>query len=401
MALELEQPPLQAAVLYLFYKSLVAILQALSKETEILIKVLQAYTERYGLWRNVSRDAPPLLLRYEQRARRIFWPKKSLSGMNADEPLSEFECEGMDTDGCAYTTKAAMWESALVDDRATRASSTSGTDKSNWYRKSTSYWSTQEATLVGMLGGLDKLSDRDLRMSEAFLDLLQRRHGLKTGEDCHCVDVGAGIGRITKSLLLPRFGAVDMLEQNALYLQESVSYIGSSTLGSGVVERRMPVGMQDFSVVDAETGASSRERWNLVWIQWVIIYLTDDDFVSFIRKLLQCLAAGGIICVKDNIAPRGKKNGFVFDKSDSSIMRGDKYMKALFAKAGVVVVSEAVQHDFPSDTFPVKAYALISASDDRAVGNKRPTKRQAAASNNVPSSSSKLENLDLDHRCED
>lgn len=307
--------------------------------------------------------------------------------MNSDDSPQEFECEGMDTDGFVYTTKAAMWESALVDAGASASSvpESAGTaDKSAWYQKSNAYWNTQEASIVGMLGGLDRLSDRDLRMSESFLDLLRRRHGLKSGEDCCCVDVGAGIGRITKSLLLPRFGVVDMLEQNASYLDKSVGYIGPSASGVGVVGRRMAQGMQDFDVVDARTGDSSSERWNLVWIQWVIIYLTDDDFVSFIRKLLLCLAPGGIICMKDNIAPRGKKNGFVFDKSDSSIMRSDKYMKSLFERAGVRVISEAVQHDFPSDTFPVKAYALIGSADAGFKPGKRLTKRQIAASKNDP-----------------
>lgn len=305
--------------------------------------------------------------------------------MNGDDSLQDFECEGMDTDGIVYPTKAAMWESALVDAGVPASSAgTSSAGKSVWYRKSNAYWDAQEPTVVGMLGGLDRLSDRDLRMSETFLDLLQRRHGLKSGKDCRCVDVGAGIGRITKSLLLPRFGVVDMLEQNASYLEKSVSFIGLSTPGFGVVGRRMAQGMQDFDVVDKVTGDSSSERWNLVWIQWVIIYLTDDDFVSFIRKLLRCLAPDGIICMKDNIAPRGKKNGFVFDKSDCSIMRSDKYMKSLFDRANVRVISEAVQHDFPSDTFPVKVYALVGHEEESGGSGRRLTKRQVAASKDDP-----------------
>jgi protein N-terminal methyltransferase len=310
--------------------------------------------------------------------------------MNEYEGFADFECEGLDTDGVVYSSKEAMWETALADSSppmdAGDTSVRKLSDKSRWYQKSSDYWNTQSATVEGMLGGLDKLSERDLRMSESFLDLLQRRHGLRTGAGCCCVDVGAGIGRITRAILLPRFAVCDMLEQNPAYLEESVNYIGSSSPDVGVVGKRMAMGMQDFEVEDAKTGSSCLGRYSLVWIQWVCIYLTDDDFVSFICKLLLCLAPGGIICMKDNIAPRGKKNGFVFDKSDSSIMRSDKYMKALFAKAGAIVISEAKQQDFPNDVFCVKVYALISATEDRGLQrSKRVTDRQGKATNIAPS----------------
>jgi protein N-terminal methyltransferase len=297
---------------------------------------------------------------------------------------TDFECEGVDTDGKPYESKAAMWAQALAPPAATAeaagtAAPDAAPDASNWYKKSCDYWDTQEATVVGMLGGLDQLHDRDIRASRTFLDALERRHGLQTGAGCRCVDVGAGIGRITKALLLPLFPCVDMLEQNAEYLRESVKYIGPSAPNIGAVGKRFACGMQEFNVVDAATGESCQGRWNLVYIQWCIIFLTDDDFVAFIRKLVGCLAGGGIICIKDNIAPRGRRQGFVLDNSDSSIMRSDRYMKDLFAKAGVVVISESLQRDFPSDTFPVKAYALVSASDCRiARDENRQTARQAA-----------------------
>ena len=39
------------------------------------------------------------------------------------------------------------------------------------------------------------------------------------------VDCGAGIGRVTKNLLLPLFDTVDMVEQNPEFLQTAKDYL--------------------------------------------------------------------------------------------------------------------------------------------------------------------------------
>lgn len=38
-------------------------------------------------------------------------------------------------------------------------------------------------------------------------------------------DCGAGIGRVTKNLLLPLFDTVDMVEQNPAFLQKAKDYL--------------------------------------------------------------------------------------------------------------------------------------------------------------------------------
>ena len=45
------------------------------------------------------------------------------------------------------------------------------------------------------------------------------------------LDCGAGIGRITKNLLLPLFDVVDMVEQNAGFLEKAREYLVSITIG--------------------------------------------------------------------------------------------------------------------------------------------------------------------------
>ena len=54
-------------------------------------------------------------------------------------------------------------------------------------------------------------------------------------------DCGAGIGRVTKRLLLPLFASVDMVEQNGDFLEKSEAYLG---IAGERVERRIIKGLQ-------------------------------------------------------------------------------------------------------------------------------------------------------------
>ena len=95
-------------------------------------------------------------------------------------------------------------------------------------------------------------------------------------------------------------------------------------------------------------------RYDVVWIQWCIGHLTDDDCVEFLRTCSKCLKPMGMIVVKENNARRG----FVLDKEDSSITRSDSYLVQLFNKAGLRLLQSSVEDDLPQGLFVVRAYAL-------------------------------------------
>jgi len=86
----------------------------------------------------------------------------------------------------------------------------------------------------------------------------------------------------------------------------------------------------------------------------VIIYLTDEDFVSFFSKCKNSLTPNGIIFVKDNLT----RQGFDLDTRDSSVTRSDRHLKLLFESSGLKIIKEEQQLDFPGELFPVKMYAL-------------------------------------------
>jgi len=225
----------------------------------------------------------------------------------------------------------------------------------NWYSSSRAYWATQEPTVNGMLGGLGSLSELDLETSEAFirqvnLDCEYRNKPRwtldKNDENTHALDVGAGIGRITRGLLMKLFHKVDMLESDPRYVATGREECEKE----GVLDQlgeQFNIGMEQFE--------RQPKKYDLVWIQWCIIYCTDQDLINLLIECSHSLKKHGLIILKDNVILRG---GFVVDRTDSSITRNDQHMKDIFKAAGLNVIQEQVQRDFPKELYPVKMYCL-------------------------------------------
>lgn len=73
------------------------------------------------------------------------------------------------------------------------------------------------------------------------------------------LDCGAGIGRITKRLLLPLFKTVDMVDVTEDFLTKAKSYLGEE---GRRVRNYFCCGLQDFS--------PEANSYDVIWIQWVI-----------------------------------------------------------------------------------------------------------------------------------
>lgn len=87
--------------------------------------------------------------------------------------------------------------------------------------------------------------------------LLKEGEG-QTGTSC-ALDCGAGIGRISKRLLLPLFTTVDLVDVTQEFLDQAKVYLGEEgrKVGNYICK-----GLQDFV---PESG-----RYDVIWIQWVI-----------------------------------------------------------------------------------------------------------------------------------
>jgi protein N-terminal methyltransferase len=263
-------------------------------------------------------------------------------------------------DGKEYATIDEMWldelgESVTVlsgDTAATATASSSsssgdvdarGAKRQQWYTKGADYWASVAATDDGVLGGFGHVSPIDMRDSRAFLlSLPFRQRGA-------VIDCGAGIGRISKGLLMPLFDNVDLIEQEPKYVEEARRLLPHAEYPK----------MREFIVAGLQDWKPVAGSYDCVWIQWVIGHVPDDDFVALMARCVRALAPGGFICVKENIV----KEGFVLDTQDSSISRSDALFRGLFAKSKLRCVAFAEQTDFPSELFPVNMYALQAIED--------------------------------------
>ncbi|CAK4686746.1 hypothetical protein LEN26_005805 [Aphanomyces euteiches] len=240
-----------------------------------------------------------------------------------------------------YESVFDMWESELADVQESKD------DKpAVWYTSGAEYWENEEncpPNDQGVLGGYGHISPVDVEGSSAFLDHIQTlRPAMQRNL---AIDCGCGVGRVVKNLLLPRYTAVDCLEQSQRLLQTIPSYVGPE---KARIRNLYCMGMQDF---DPKPGS-----YDLIWCQWVLGHLTDVDFVAFLKRCQAALAPGGVICIKENAINEGVP--YYVDKDDSSLGRSSVYYKSIFRQAGLTLLAETKQEGFPDELYPVITYAL-------------------------------------------
>lgn len=83
-----------------------------------------------------------------------------------------------------------------------------------------------------------------------------------------------------------------------------------------------------------------------------IFSIIADDFVAFLQRCVRGLNPdGGLICIKDNIS---RDDDDVFDEEDSSVVRSLPSLLGIIEKAGLTIVQEETQENFPAKMFEVK-----------------------------------------------
>ncbi|KAF3770384.1 hypothetical protein M406DRAFT_246186 [Cryphonectria parasitica EP155] len=203
------------------------------------------------------------------------------------------------------------------------------------------YWQNVDADVNGMLGGFPYVSRIDLQGSRNFLAKLGigTKQGLRTVESA--LEGGAGIGRITEGLLLNIAQEVDVVEPIAKFTQDLARKQG--------VRQVFNVGLEEWQPAEGD-------RYDLIWNQWCLGHLTDEQLVAYLQRCKNVLAPGhGLIIVKENVTSNDVE---VFDEQDSAVTRTDKKFLEIFERAGLKLARMEIQRGFPKELFPVKAYAL-------------------------------------------
>jgi protein N-terminal methyltransferase len=258
---------------------------------------------------------------------------------------------GKDTDDNYYDSIEEFWRHHGFLDKETIVTM--------WYKSSKEYWETEDnvpATIDGMLGGWSILSEPDLAASKQFLQEVinlrpQLSERIKSDQETRACECGAGIGRLTKGLLLPiGLKTSDLVETSPRLLQAAPQYLGRDVLKC----RFHCAGLQNFNMPE--------NTYDVIWIQWVIAYITDWDFVNFLSRMKRSLREGGIIVIKDNTC---SDLAFFSDTSDTDITRSYRYLRALIEESGLSVLKDdngkelvKWQDDFPDDIWPTPMIAL-------------------------------------------
>ncbi|KAM0245797.1 hypothetical protein ACHAP5_005116 [Fusarium lateritium] len=215
--------------------------------------------------------------------------------------------------------------------------------------KGKEYWESIDSDVNGMLGGIPTLmpsiSRIDLQGSRTFLARLGV--GAKTDRQRipRVLEGGAGIGRITEGLLLKVADQVDVVEPVVKFTD-----VLRGKPGVGEIHN---VGLEKWQPTEGAV-------YDLIWIQWCIGHLTDNQVVEFLERCKTVLEKEhGVIVLKENLSTWGQDD---FDELDSSVTREDEKFQQLFKKAGMRLVKSDIQRGFPDvkdlQLLPMKMYAL-------------------------------------------
>ncbi|KAI9690474.1 MAG: hypothetical protein M1822_009437 [Bathelium mastoideum] len=217
------------------------------------------------------------------------------------------------------------------------------------------YWSSQTADLNGMLGGYPQLSRIDLQGSANFLAKLRTHSSAhsRTEPLGRVVDCGAGIGRVTLGFLCKVAQIIDIVEPVEKFTKEIRE--GDDFDG---LRRRGQLG--DVYTQGLESWMPDH-NYDLIWNQWCLSQLTDDQVVEYLRRIQSFIDEDGWIVVKENITTHSLGKD-VYDGTDSSVTRTDEKLRALFTQASLKIVGTELQRGFPKSLYSVRMYALQSVA---------------------------------------
>ncbi|KAL6712359.1 hypothetical protein ACN47E_000236 [Coniothyrium glycines] len=231
------------------------------------------------------------------------------------------------------------------------------------------YWNSVSSDVTGMLGGYPQTSRIDLQGSSNFLTKLRRGRSQASKQTLprlkRVADCGAGIGRITKGLLLGVAEHVDIVEPVKKFTDELVQSLGNGEYagdgegkaGQGQVGEVINLGLQDW--------IPEPRAYDLIWNQWCVGHLTDKQLVMYLKRCKAGLTPAkegetvtdSWIVVKENLSTDIWHKD-IYDEEDSSVTRSDDKFRRLFAQAGLKIVATEQQKGMPKELFPVRIYAL-------------------------------------------
>jgi len=212
-------------------------------------------------------------------------------------------------------------------------------NKNEWYAANLLWWesgyggTTDDEAMIGDCDG-----ESDALIGLEFLDKVLKKRPLT--KISSALDCGAGVGRITKFILSKRcHGNITLIEANMHWSERSRVYLGR--------KRAANCQFINANLLDLSRHIPVKSM-DLIWIQWCLQYLTDNDAIQVLATVQQCLTQHGIIIIKENkpavhTTGSSRLNRFQMDTPMGSegrydITRPNAHHQYLFAVAGLTVL---------------------------------------------------------------
>jgi protein N-terminal methyltransferase len=211
-------------------------------------------------------------------------------------------------------------------------------DKSEWYYKTKEHWENSDSTIKGVLGGNEDVHITDVKTSCELLEGLIKTNKISS---LRVIDCGAGIGRVTSSVLLNYFQECDILEQDEKYIEFCKNEFKDNPKVSNIYRSSL----QDFKF---------EKEYNVIWLQWCLENLDDYDLTNFMLKCNAGLAKNGLIIVKENVVNKGAQ----FINADYSRVRSDTIFLKIFQSSGLKILRHFHHPNWPKDYMKVSVFVL-------------------------------------------
>eukprot|EP00405_Crypthecodinium_cohnii_P035151 CAMPEP_0206526718 /NCGR_PEP_ID=MMETSP0325_2-20121206/914_1 /ASSEMBLY_ACC=CAM_ASM_000347 /TAXON_ID=2866 /ORGANISM="Crypthecodinium cohnii, Strain Seligo" /LENGTH=281 /DNA_ID=CAMNT_0054021979 /DNA_START=41 /DNA_END=884 /DNA_ORIENTATION=+ len=223
----------------------------------------------------------------------------------------------------------------------------------NWDKRNVKFWKTQKADIRGATGG--GVSKRDLAYSKDFMHKLRQRVLNSDADEARfkkALDLGAGIGRVSNAILKDYCSHVDLVEFVDKHLKKAKETLEGTT---GCTFDFHHKSVQEFQPEPA--------TYDLVWSQWILMYLMDADAIALLKKLGPSLTKGGVIVMKENMIHTDEMT--YFDRADGelwepgngtgpvSVVRTQMHYEDLIERANLTIRSSEVQQDPSKKTMPM------------------------------------------------
>merc|ERR1719464_35421 len=143
------------------------------------------------------------------------------------------------------------------------------------------------------------------------------------------LDLGAGVGRVTDAVLRRCCARVDLVE----FVQKHLD----------VARSRLPAGGKagctfSFHGSSVQRYPIAPRTFDLIWCQWILMYLTDEDALDLLLRARAGLAGDGVLLLKENVSTADKAT--YFDDAD-----GELWLEGLSPEAPVSCVRTPVHYE--------------------------------------------------------